>query len=781
MWILTGLGQRRVSSLKLITKDGKLSITDLREIKMTRLLTLLNCLLICPYAFAQSVSFRTYLNPVIPGDHPDPTLTKIGKYFYTSGSSFNPTPKIYRSTDLVHWEVIAQPVSASWSQYGDSPGGGIWGGHTVLYNEIYWHFFGRGGGSMYFVTAEQPEGPWSAPTRIQVPAGMPSGLGVDNSIFIDEETGKWYLLTKAGRQNNHIVELGQNGQPTGVVLDLTWLNPDSEGNPYGWAEGPVMWKHNGYYYYSFAQHLAGAQYVMRSDTLTDEKSAWTIVGQNIFTGPRGTFNTPNHISPAVMLDDSTSWVIAHSYHGSSSWYAHGRQGLLCRVTYNDQGFPVIQYPPNTAVQAPALPISGVPWTVPKSDMFNAQKLQPEWSFLGYTPETNYSLTDRQGWLHLLPYRGSNTVVQIDGEHSYSLITRVDFAPQSSSDEAGLWIINGPETHQARVYSTVNSRGQNVLVFRFDRTPFEVQNTIGSIVWLKLVRNEHTLSGFYSADGFTWNQIGQPINAAALDIEQTQFNNFTGNRQGLYVTGKPAFFDLYIYRDAYTDIAAQNPANGFGVSSASTYLRDINNDDWALYAGVEFGGRDYPVYPVSMEIEAASATTGGVVEVWLDSINTGKKIAECHVENTGGSTTYNVFSAEVDSVGGSHDVYLRFLGAGAQELFRLRRFRFSGRYNPATSVADASEARAVLSFSLKQNYPNPFNPATQITYSVAHHGFVSLKVFNLRGQEVETLFEGIRPMGNYTATFDGEGLASGLYVCRLEAADFSASKKLMLLK
>jgi beta-xylosidase len=389
---------------------------------MKRLITLLSCLLICTFAFAQSISFQTYLNPVIPGDHPDPTLTKIGKYFYTSGSSFNPTPKIYRSTDLVHWEVIAQPVSASWSQYGDAPGGGIWGGHMVLHHDVYWHFFGRGGGSMYFVTADQPEGPWSAPTRIQVPAGMP-GLGVDNSIFIDDETGKWYLLTKNGRENNHIVALGDNGQPTGVVLDLTWLNPNSAGNPYGWAEGPVMWKYNGWYYYSFAQHLAGAQYVMRSDTLTGEESAWTIVGVNIFTGPRGTFNTPNHISPAVMLDDGTSWIIAQSYHGSSSWYAQGRQGLLCQVTYNDQGFPVIQYPQNNAVQAPVLSSSGIPWMVPKSDMFNAANLKPEWSFLGYTPDANHSLTVRQGWLYLVPYRGSNTVIQNDGEHSYSLITR----------------------------------------------------------------------------------------------------------------------------------------------------------------------------------------------------------------------------------------------------------------------------------------------------------------------------------------------------------------------
>ena len=88
---------------------------------MKRLLLLMfYCLFLVGICFGQSPSFQTYVNPIIPGDHLDPTLTKIGKYFYTSGSSFNPTPKIYRSTNLVHWEVIAQPVSPSWSVYGDA-------------------------------------------------------------------------------------------------------------------------------------------------------------------------------------------------------------------------------------------------------------------------------------------------------------------------------------------------------------------------------------------------------------------------------------------------------------------------------------------------------------------------------------------------------------------------------------------------------------------------------------------------------------------------------------
>ena len=62
-------------------------------------------------SFGQSTSFMTYMNPVIPGDHPDCTLSKVGNHYYTTGSSFNVTPVIYHSTGLIHWEAIARLVS----------------------------------------------------------------------------------------------------------------------------------------------------------------------------------------------------------------------------------------------------------------------------------------------------------------------------------------------------------------------------------------------------------------------------------------------------------------------------------------------------------------------------------------------------------------------------------------------------------------------------------------------------------------------------------------------
>jgi len=85
------------------------------------------------------------------------------------------------------------------------------------------------------------------------------------------------------------------------------------------------------------------------------------------------------------------------------------------------------------------------------------------------------------------------------------------------------------------------------------------------------------------------------------------------------------------------------------------------------------------------------------------------------------------------------------------------------------------------YTLSQNYPNPFNPTTEIKYSVAKNGFVTLKVFNILGQEVATLFSGAQHAGDYAATFDGSKFASGVYFYRLQADNVSITKKLVLLK
>ena len=85
------------------------------------------------------------------------------------------------------------------------------------------------------------------------------------------------------------------------------------------------------------------------------------------------------------------------------------------------------------------------------------------------------------------------------------------------------------------------------------------------------------------------------------------------------------------------------------------------------------------------------------------------------------------------------------------------------------------------FKLFQNFPNPFNPTTRIKYSVPKNSIVILKVYNLLGEEVTTLFEGFRERGNYTAAFDARGLTSGVYFYRLQSGSFAETKKFVLLR
>lgn len=88
---------------------------------------------------------------------------------------------------------------------------------------------------------------------------------------------------------------------------------------------------------------------------------------------------------------------------------------------------------------------------------------------------------------------------------------------------------------------------------------------------------------------------------------------------------------------------------------------------------------------------------------------------------------------------------------------------------------------VKNYELFQNYPNPFNPSTSISYSIPADGFVTLKIFNVIGQEVATVVNEQQKAGKYTARFDARQLSSGVYFYKIEAGTFTAVKKMMLLK
>jgi hypothetical protein len=110
-----------------------------------------------------------------------------------------------------------------------------------------------------------------------------------------------------------------------------------------------------------------------------------------------------------------------------------------------------------------------------------------------------------------------------------------------------------------------------------------------------------------------------------------------------------------------------------------------------------------------------------------------------------------------------------------------------RDESGTAVGDAGPAVNLPGeFSLAPAYPNPFNAGTVIGYGLPHDARVELAVYNVCGQRVRTLVDGIRPPGHHRARWDGAGedgrpLASGLYVCRMRAGGFTGTRKMILLR
>ena len=103
------------------------------------------------------------------------------------------------------------------------------------------------------------------------------------------------------------------------------------------------------------------------------------------------------------------------------------------------------------------------------------------------------------------------------------------------------------------------------------------------------------------------------------------------------------------------------------------------------------------------------------------------------------------------------------------------------YPTAIERIDYSSNSIPSQYVLSQNYPNPFNPTTTIRFSTPKAGNITLKIYNMLGQEVATLMDGFKPAGSYSVVWNAENLASGMYIYRLQSGNEMISHKMLLLK
>jgi hypothetical protein len=147
------------------------------------------------------------------------------------------------------------------------------------------------------------------------------------------------------------------------------------------------------------------------------------------------------------------------------------------------------------------------------------------------------------------------------------------------------------------------------------------------------------------------------------------------------------------------------------------------------------------------------------------------------------SSYLQFSADINYLSEEEPdmALIQFLITGSDEsdphvgsYFIIDHLEFSG-------ITDVKDNFTLYSYNLAQNYPNPFNPSTVISFQLPQEVFVTLKIYDILGNEVTTLVNEVKPAGDHNMNFDASGLSNGVYIYSFSAGPYQQTRKMILLK
>ncbi|RJP62245.1 MAG: M6 family metalloprotease domain-containing protein [Ignavibacteriales bacterium] len=249
----------------------------------------------------------------------------------------------------------------------------------------------------------------------------------------------------------------------------------------------------------------------------------------------------------------------------------------------------------------------------------------------------------------------------------------------------------------------------------------------------------------------------------------------------------------------------------GETSDSTYnvwlKREDNGDDWISIGGASLSGMlsntsSFNIFsefaigkkinaPIPVELISFNANAKGndVVLSWKTATETNNRgfeierkiVNEQGSNNSAGFTSIGFVNGKGNSTQiNSYNFTDKNVTGNGKAIYRLKQIDFNGKINLSSNVEVKLEAKP-KEYSLSQNYPNPFNPATKIRYQIPEAGWVTLKVYNLLGNEVATLVNEKKNAGNYDVEFSAKNISSGIYIYKLSCGNFSSTKRMILLK
>ncbi len=396
---------------------------------------------------------------------------------------------------------------------------------------------------------------------------------------------------------------------------------------------------------------------------------------------------------------------------------------------------------------------------------------------------DHSLYTDDNSFHIFFYSG------IDGQFR-DFSTGLIYKSTTSSFGGGGTVFCVFDTLHAWGYDVAGDRGNN-LDFALDKTA----NFERGEDFLTLTRwstdSETMITYFYNGNTNQWSSVVLPENRTTDGTITSHMYMHRG-----YPENETIFYSSYQDKIVKVDFT-----DGLSV--------DYRIRDGMAYAGsdeksVLFDGFDGQFYEFDFEFDKFSlGTNSGIFcdmdnDIWygysalsknLTTLETSEEPYYCLDTGYVGMVTVNYFN-KCYAYNGLGDGWVELIPEGDHVLALLgkktilitrsdRVYAFDPEVN-STDIIDNDNILPV-EYTLSQNYPNPFNPTTEISLALPVTSNVKLEIFNIVGQKVITLFNGQLETGNHAFTWDGRNSASGIYFYRMQTDNYSATKKMLLLK
>ncbi|MDQ0717114.1 xylan 1,4-beta-xylosidase [Streptomyces luteogriseus] len=408
-------------------------------------------------------------NPVLRGFAPDPSLVRVGDWYYLATSSFEwfPTIPLHRSRDLAHWEYAGhvQGAAPGNSLAGVPDSGGIWAPSLSWDGERFWVTYTvvRSVGTPYFdldtyvATAASIEGGWSAPRRV-------ASHGFDPALF--HEDGRLWLLNL---QNDH-----RPGGERFAGIVLTELDRDTL-EPVGdthlllrhdrLIEGPKLLRRDGWYYLVLAEGGTGWEHGVRVARATELTGPYELDERPLLTtrdDPALPLQKAGH--GELVETPEGQWLLGHltarpldTPQGRRCTL--GRESAIQAVVWDAEGWPRLRqggWHPEVEVDVPTRPHPRPhPHPHPLAAAPQPEDLSWPWSSLREPPDPSWAdTTARPGWIRLRGRHGPESrwaaglLAQRVTEHSAEAEVTVEARPVTFTQAAGLLLWYNPEAYLA---------------------------------------------------------------------------------------------------------------------------------------------------------------------------------------------------------------------------------------------------------------------------------------------------------------------------------------------